>query len=705
MCLKDIKLKKAYSSDFDNILFDFYIPVLSHSVGYNRLAGFFSSSSLAIAARGISKLIKNNGIMRLVVSPKLRKDDLDTILLAHKEPEKLIEEKMLNELEKMEDEFIKNHVYALGWMVANGRLEIKVAMICDEHGNPLSYEEGEKSGIFHQKVGILKDVEGNIVTFSGSINESAAGWLGNIEEFKVFRSWDTSEQEYVEADILKFNTFWNNLSGRVKVMKIPEAVEKKLIELAPKDVEELDLEKGYPMVSRRRGKITLYEHQKEAVKSWVKNGMRGIFEMATGTGKTFAALECLEKVLEEREELITVVACPYDHLVKQWLDDIKIFGISSEVIIADSSNPSWKNKMVDSILDIKNGINDTLIVETTHATFSTDDFVNIIKTVNEEILLIVDEVHGIGAPKRKEGLIDSYTFRLGLSATPKRWFDIEGTEKIFDYFGDTVFEFSLKEAINTINPSTGETYLTPYEYKPYFVELTDEELWRYEKETEKIAKTYQKTKDEGKREELFSLLCIKRQNIIKNAINKYEAFREIIEDIGQIEHCLIYCSPEQINTVQDILNEKGIIQHKFTLHEGTLPEEKYGGLSEREFLLRKFAEGTYQALVAMRCLDEGVDVPPAKIAVILASSGNPREYIQRRGRVLRHFPGKERAVIYDILVVPTLSKSINPYLMNIERRILGKEFKRYKEFAYIATNTLDCLNKIEDIERRYSLVV
>lgn len=119
------------------------------------------------------------------------------------------------------------------------------------------------------------------------------------------------------------------------------------------------------------------------------------------------------------------------------------------------------------------------------------------------------------------------------------------------------------------------------------------------------------------------MLCIKRQNIIKNAINKYEAFREILDDIGQIKHCLIYCSPEQMDTAQDLLNEKGIIQHKFTLHEGTRPEEKYGGLSEREFLLRKFAEGTYLALVAMRCLDEGVDVPPAKMAVILASSGIP----------------------------------------------------------------------------------
>ena len=325
MGLKEVKLKKAYSSDFDNILLDFYIPVLSHSVEYNRLAGFFTSSSLAIAARGISRLLKNDGIMRLVVSPKLRKDDLNTIILAHKDPEKLIEEKMLNELEKIEEGFIKNHVYALGWMIANGKLEIKVALICDEQGNPLSFERGEKSGIFHQKVGILRDAEGNTVTFSGSINESAAGWLGNIEEFKVFRSWDTSEQEYIEADILKFNTFWNNLSERVKVMEIPEAVEKKLIELAPKDMEKLDLEKWYPKVSGRRDKIMLFEHQKEAVESWVKNGMRGIFEMATGTGKTFAALGCLEKVLKDKETLITVIACPHDYLIRQWGGGINDF--------------------------------------------------------------------------------------------------------------------------------------------------------------------------------------------------------------------------------------------------------------------------------------------------------------------------------------------------------------------------------------------
>ena len=196
MNLREICIKKAYSSDSDDVLYDFYIPTLKVSVEYNRLAGFFSSTSLAIAARGILGLIKNGGIMKLIVSPKLDKNDLEIILSSYKEPEKYIEKKMLEELGKLEDEFVRDHVFALGWMIANKKLEIKVAIPYDNEGRLLSYEDIQQSGLFHQKVGILRDSEGNVITFSGS-----------IKEFKVFRSWESLEKEYVEADILKFNKF------------------------------------------------------------------------------------------------------------------------------------------------------------------------------------------------------------------------------------------------------------------------------------------------------------------------------------------------------------------------------------------------------------------------------------------------------------------------------------------------------------------
>ena len=218
MSLKIISLKRTYSSDYDNILYDFYIPVLSESVEYYRLAGFFSSTSLAIAARGILGLIKNGGIMRIIVCPRLTKEDLNVIVEAQENPEKYIEMKMLKELDQLEDAFIQDHVLALGWMVANNKLQIKVAILYNERGVPLSYDEIQASGIFHQKVGILKDKAGNIVTFSGSINETAFAWTKNIEEFKVFRSWIPTEVDYVcflgSVNNFVYGSFWL-LSGVV----------------------------------------------------------------------------------------------------------------------------------------------------------------------------------------------------------------------------------------------------------------------------------------------------------------------------------------------------------------------------------------------------------------------------------------------------------------------------------------------------------
>lgn len=711
MNLRTVPIKKYYSSDEDNILNDFYIPVLEKAVIYKRLTGFFSSTSLALAAKGIKGLIENGGNMKIITSPKLEKEDVKTILDSRINPEKYIERKLLSLLSSLEcnnEQFILDHLYILGWMIANKKLQIKIAIIFKDklRKDVLDYSEVLQMGIFHQKIGILEDLEGNIITFSGSVNETAYGWKNNIEEFKVFRSWQNSEIDYIQADIKKFNNYWNNLSSYIHVINIPDAVEKKLIDLAPNRIQSINLKRWY--FGEKKKKINLYDNQKLAVKSWISNNMKGIFEMATGTGKTFTALGCLQEVRKKEERLITIIACPLNHLLKQWGKNIKEFDIEDEIIFADSSIYNWKNKMMDILYDLKNEVINKLIILTTFATLSSSDFIKMINKIEFNTLLIVDEVHGCGAPKVRIGLLDKYLYRLGLSATPKRWFDIEGTEELFNYFGDTVYEFPLKKAITTINPATGETYLVPYEYMPYFVELTEDELERYEEQTKKIAQNYFRVKDKKKKLEYYTLLLTKRQQIIKDASNKFIAFEEILEDISQINHCLVYCSFNQIGKVQDILNSyksQNIIQHKFTGIEGKKPEDRFNGLSEREYLLEQFARGIYQVLVAMKCFDEGVDVPSTKIAIILSSSGNPKQYIQRRGRVLRRYPKKEKATIYDVIVLPTLIKISNPILSEIEKRIIEKELKRYKEFASIALNAVDCYEKIEVIEKKYNIFI
>lgn len=695
MGFKDLVIKRAYSSDTDDILHDFYIPVLAAATEYRRIAGFFSSTSLAIAAKGIVGFIVNGGTMQLIVSPKLTHQDLEVLIKSSVEPQDFLEHKMLEEIDKLQDQLVADHVRALGWMVANNRLQIRVAIRNYDDSKEIRYQEEEHTGLFHQKVGILRDAENNTITFSGSINETASGWLDNIEEFKVFRSWESPECDYINADVTKFTKFWDNLSLKVRVFTIPEAVKNRLVELAPEDISQTELWRWYQRKSvRPTSKIELYQHQERAVESWVEHGMRGIFEMATGTGKTFAAIACVHKVLKRYDKLVIIIACPLQHLIKQWEREIAKYGIKIQCIVADSTNPNWKSRLTDWLLDISIGHQSTLIILTTHRTLSSGVFLSIISSVKPEvnIMLLADEVHGIGAEKSQKGLLQRFDLRLGLSATPKRWFDSTGTQVIYEYFGDVVFEFGLREAVSTINPATGMTYLSPYRYIPIFVSPTADEMQEYYEATNSIIRMYHSQRKEGKKNDILENLIFRRANIVKNVRGKFTALETLLKSMEpDIRWTIIYCTPQQIDDVMNLIDHMGIIyKHRFTMEEGTNAESRYGGVSERDYILKKFADGEYRILVAMKCLDEGVDIPPARTAILAASSGNPREYIQRIGRVIRRYPGKEEAAIYDFIVQPDFS-NLPKELVEIEKKILKKELKRSMEIAQIAINNTEAI--------------
>lgn len=700
-----LEIKSSYDSDDDDILQDFYNPVLANSIEYRRLAGFFTSSALAVAARGIKGLLKNDGNMKLIAGAMLKKEDIEAIKKGIKEPEELINQAAIKDLNSIEEVFVKNHVMALGWLIAKQKLDVRIAIVEDENGVPLDAESTLLNGIFHQKVGIFTDRDGRNISFSGSVNETANAWLRNIEEFKVFRDWIDAEHEHYLSDEKKFEKYWNGNSQRVKTIEASTAIKEKLIQMAPNHIESLELDKWYTHKHEAKAKIVLFGHQKKAVESWINNGMRGIFEMATGTGKTFAALGCLLSVEKAYKKLVVIITCPYQHLVQQWKREIEKFGINSDIIIADSSNLTWKDDLADYLVDVSLGYKENIIILTTHRTFSSNTFMDLMKASkdnsNFNIFIIADEVHGLGAEKNRNSLINEYNFRLGLSATPKRWFDIIGTEAIYNYFNDVVFEFNLKDAINTINPITNRTYLAPYRYIPKFISFSDTELEDYRVQTEKIVRIYRKAKTEMERNEILERLYFKRANIIKNAVNKYQVLEDFLnKDPSRIKWSIIYCTPQQIDKVMDILNMCGIISHRFTMEENPTPDNKYSGLSERDFILKKFAEGKYQVLVAMKCLDEGVDVPPARIAFLMASSGNPREYIQRIGRVIRRYEGKSEATIYDVIVAPSLS-FLPEQLKEIERTIFEKEIQRYEEIAQMAINNAEALSRVYEIKHNY----
>ncbi|MFW5987824.1 MAG: DEAD/DEAH box helicase family protein [bacterium] len=700
MSFKDLNLKKTYSSDLDNVLFDFYIPVLNEAIVYNRLAGFFTSNSLAISAKGLADFIKNDGKMKMIISPKLTQEDKEILLISQKKLQSKIKDKFLNEIENINQKIIKEPVKALGWMIANERLKIKVMLVYDKSGKLLSADEIEEKGIFHQKVGILHDKKGNILSFSGSINETAKAWLDNIEEFKVFKSWKKVQKEYLREDINKFERFWKGSSQNIGTMDLPDKIIEKFIDIAPENIDQINWDLFYKHSSGKnqdkKNQIELFEHQKDAIEKWFDNNMNGLFEMATGTGKTYAALGCYKELNSQKMNLGTVITAPTNHLIQQWEQEIIKFGINADRMFCDSSNNSWRTDLYNNLADLLMGYIENLIVFTTHRTFSKDDFTNIIKKFEKDLdlFLIADEVHGVGANRTQLGLIEDYQYRLGLSATPKRWLDFEGTEKIYDYFGGRVKKFDLKDAIYETNPKTGMSYLTPYKYFAKFTELTNREIYDYKKLTKKIVVNYNLNK-ENERADFLERLLYERANIVKEAENKFDMLKGILDDLGNdLKGTIIYCTTNQIDRVMNILRDRKISRHKFTMEEDPNPSPKFNGISERQYLLNLFSQGKYQVLAAMHCLDEGVDIPPAKRAILLASSGNPREYIQRIGRVLRRHQKKSLAYIYDIIIRPGLF--FNKSIFNIEKKIFLKELKRSKELARIASNKVEAINKIED---------
>jgi superfamily II DNA or RNA helicase len=700
MNLKSIQIGKAYSSDNCNVLESFYIPALEASVDYRRLAGFFSSASLAVAARGIAGLIRNGGNMKIVVAPRLSDADVEAIVKASEDPDGCIARRMIAELDDLEDEFVRNHVLALGWMIANGKLAVKAALVHDPEGCPLPQVRIEQTGLFHQKVGILKDSQGNSLSFSGSINETAAGWLDNIEQFKVFRSWEPTESDWVEIDSRSFDRFWNNESPTVTVVDIPRAVKQKLIEIAPPNIDHLNLvDRSRPL---RRSRVQLYEHQRTAVARWVANGMRGIFEMATGTGKTFAALGCLEEAWH-RDVGLAVIACPYHHLVEQWQGDAQEFGSTyDQVVVADGTARGWRDILTSALMDLRLRHVRKVLVFTTHDTASSSSFIGIIGSnpIPTRRLFIADEVHGMGSAERRKGFLEQYDARLGLSATPARWFDLTGTQVIESYFGQAVYAFSLHQAITTVNPARNETYLAPFRYLPRFVSLTDDELAEYVDLTRAIVRQHSGSITDERRAELFERLLFKRANLIKGATQKLPALESLLDELGtDVQWALIYCDPQLIDEVARIVGRRGIAAHKFTMREGTSPEKKYGNKSQREYLLKRFAQGQFQILIAMKCLDEGVDVPPARTAVLMSSSKNPREYIQRIGRVIRRYPGKRQATIYDMIVAPPIEEMPSD-LRAVELRIFESEMRRCDEVATEALNSAEALGAIYDVKNR-----
>ena len=671
MSLKDIDhlIESDYFSANTDLIECFYNLALSETVRYDRLSGYFSSASLSVAAKGMTQLIENNGHIRLLCGIELSKDDWDSI----SNPEQfkdLINKNFLDEYENLEDELIWNYTKVLGWMIANEILEVKIG---------LNYIDGRyiPDNIYHPKLGIFYDCDDNCIVFVGSVNESARGWAKNSENLSTYKSWQNDI--HIPSNISAFEDFWNDTNDNLKVYDVPDESINFLIKNAPKD--KVELEKTIVRIKqlendkdKKKQKKTPRPYQLYAIDSWFSNDKRGIFAMATGTGKTYTALCCFDRLIHENNKLLTVIACPELHLISQWESAIRENGYTGKCINASSNNKKWKKELKRTIADLM-GSKKNAVVLTSFDTFSDEKFINIINLYSDKSFVIVDEVHGIGSYKFRHGFLDvNYDYRLGLSATPEIEDDLERTDLVYDHFGGIVFEYSLKKAIK-------EGFLTEYNYYPIFVDLTEEELKKYKYLTRIIGNLLRKEKLKPNEEETLERRIRQRRDLITKAKNKLKCLREFLDSHKDIKDLIVYgADKKHLDDIEPILDEFGISNHRFSGDEDP---------PLRETVLKLFSTGHYSALCAMKCLDQGVDVPSTQNAILLASTMNSRQHIQRRGRILRKHPGKEIANIYDFIVVPNLKNESESV-----RNILKSEKKRYEEYVNSAKNSLDCRIKI-----------
>jgi len=515
--------------------------------------------------------------------------------------------------------------------------------------------------------------------------------LNNIENFKVFKEWKDKESKYLDDDARMFNKYWMGNTRRARIINLPNKAYQEFIKRAPSTIEKVNVNNLNLPITKKKiiekpqfGIDNLRDYQKEAVDNFFNENGRGFLEMATGTGKTFTALGIVKKLMDKEKTLGVVITCPLTHLMNDpWMTSLDQFGIDCTKISGSVKN--WREKLTNLVNKLNLKHIEKLVIVTTHDTSSSPDFVNIIEKIKTKKLFVADEVHGMGSSGRLEGLSRKYDYRLGLSATPKRWMDEEGTSHLENFFGKTIYDFPLNRAIK-------EGFLCEYEYRPYFVDLNAHELANYQELSRKAAAAYSMRKNSKKYDIIYKQLMNKRGEIIRGAESKLQVLGEILKEMKNVSHCLIYTTYSQREDVLRVAGSHLDLYHQFTFRESQ---------NERKDILKSFDEGDYKALIAENCLDEGVDVPSTRTAIIMASTGNPRQYIQRRGRVLRKHPSKKYALIHDILVIPEVHPRDSSFEM--ERKLVEQELKRYIEFAESSRNPAETLKQLHTIQKRFQL--
>ena len=709
--LRDYNFKTVYSSgekSADPV--DFFSNALSRSISLDMGLGFFSSASINVLSLGFAKFITNGGKVRLYINQFLSEEDYNVLVQSPVEIEEAIIRdfySMLKILSKRDEHFFN----CLSFLIQTGRMEIRIII-------------PKTGGIAHQKFGVFTDEVNDKVSFIGSINLTATALTSkNLESIECQKSWSGGEETINEYERL-FSVFFNGNTDQVSVIPanklskeiikaFPSVTEKKIVD------DEVELIKEWrqkeldsspePFVSEDRPHFPYptgaFPYQVEAYNSWRGNGHTGIFAMATGTGKTITSLNCVLEEYKLTGKYKVLILVPSNDLVMQWIGEVGKFGFRNVYVVNGMND--WRRSLTELKHESAWGIERNYVIISTYVSFTDRSFQSILKSLNDEnMILIADEAHNVGsASVRRAFEVLPIQKRIALSATPNRNYDEEGTRAIEGYFNDTppyCYSFSMERAIQ-------EGRLMHYLYYPRIAYLNDSEMNRYVFYTRKLFSFFDSDSKRFKDSPEVTELLMKRKRIIHKAQDKYRVFMNIVDDLVKLNkarYCFVY-TPEGADYTDSeeerILEKmKELVYDKYpSIHTNTF----LGGDNGKKDKLRAFAEGKIDMLFAMKCLDEGVDVPRAEVGIFTSSTGNPRQFIQRRGRLLRKHEDKKYAYIYDTIVVPDFSLFTENNLFEMERSLVKNELMRVAYFASLADNYYEAKTALQDVLEHYNIEI
>ena len=711
----------------------FFNDGLKNSTEFDLKLGYFSSAAISVLAEGFATFISKGGYMRLIINHIVSKKDKEAIndgVMGN-----VIDCADLSNFHYLKstfDEYQEQFFRCLAYMISQKRIDIRIIK-----------PRGQK-GIAHTKTGQFRDGD-SITAFTGSANFTISGLFNNIENISIDRSdsVDVMVQKRITKQRKDFDAIMSGEKKGIEYLSPKDLVEAISTNYGDSDIEELlDVEKKLkevkksdkPVVISAQEELTVAspsfpydkprDYQMLAFENWKNNGQQGLFAMATGTGKTITSLNCLLEIYKRNGYYKAIILVPTITLVNQWEKECWKFNFGN-IIKVYSKNAEWRSKiellqMAEKYRKLNEPTQNFIIIST-YASFARENVFSVLNSFERaKVLFIADEAHNMGSPSilKRLGTIN-YLRRIGLSATPERQFDEDTNKKLYRFFGAEekfTFEYSMEEAIQ-------KGVLCRYYYYPHLVKLTDEEMANYVELSEKISKYFNYNSGEfDKKDEILMGMLLARKRIIHKAANKLDAFKKIIEERyeknGNLKYSLIYVPegnkpdyfPEAdlFDKTEQVVDD-AVSDHLIDIYtEAVMRVDKYitvrkfvSGQKDRDEILADFAKGKLQVLTSMKCLDEGVDVPRSELAIFCASTGNPRQFIQRRGRVLRKHPDKYMAEIHDLVVAPEVNVTSSSYKM--EQSLLKGELLRVKNFSVLSENPSYSLMELKSVMEHYGL--